>query len=434
MTSHRMSWIKQNPAACYQPFSTLSLRRHDTTDIHYTCCCNLNNGSIKTENQERFFQQLKNNIINGQLTAECSTCYRGESQGHFSERMRSLVSLDDKSFDEFATNYRAASVELAVKFSNLCPLACRSCQGSDSSTFAKIVKDPDRYKVLNQDLTEDPESWNIIIDQIIRYKDSFDYPALHVIGGETLVQYGTKKLVTWMHEQQLSQYFELRTTTSLAVDIKKELFDHMLGFKNICFVLSIDSVGENYRYVRWPVSFEKVERNLDLLLEKEKIYGRDFSLILSPVFSLNNIFYLRDYLDYFHQWMQNKNKFIEIRTTHLYHPEHLAVETLSPRYRSYLIDEISNQCEHPLFDSGRHPVLKNFIDALLIALKTEKPHSENSFRTFLKYTAEFDKRTNTSFEISNNRLWQLLNDEHKNIYQEQFNKSDVNIFIEKSIR
>ena len=66
--------------------------------------------------------------------------------------------------------------------------------------------------------------------------------------------------------------------------------DYFKKFKFVRFNLSIDSVGTNYHYVRWPARFEKIERNVEHIINTLEPYK--FGCSLDPVFSLNNIFYI----------------------------------------------------------------------------------------------------------------------------------------------
>jgi hypothetical protein len=188
-------------------------------------------------------------------------------------------------------------------------------------------------------------------------------------------------------------------------------------FRHIEFLSSIDSVGENYHYVRWPARFNKVQDNLVTLESLCKQYPGKFSLSVSPVFSLNNIFYAADYLDWWEQWADQTQQNLWLSNIHLYEPELLMVESIAEQYRPQLIELLEKCVSHPVFQKyPRTEVLKEFFIAMLASVRNIKTNNELLFAQYLKFTADYDNRTNTDSYVLNSKLFDILSDSHKHIY------------------
>jgi hypothetical protein len=260
--------------------------------------------------------------------------------------------------------------------------------------------------------------------------NTYSRPVLHLIGGEPLVQPGCERLMSWMHQQGLCERFELRLTTSWAVNLSTEFLALMKHFRHVTFLLSIDSTGTNYHYVRWPVKFDKVERNLATLIHMRATL-RSSSVHLIPVFSLNNAFYVQDYLDYFSAWQQQHGISVTLSNQHLYQPEYLQLESIPDPYRPQLAHSLQQCVQHPLV-SGQS-VLRSSLQSTIDQLR--EPVSDASlFLDYLKHTAEFDARTRTRFQDLNSRLYDLLTDDHRIVYQHHLARANPKIPINVSIK
>ena len=112
----RAAWVEQNPAACYAPFYSIYLRpRAGKSDLEYTCCCNLDTTGIDSNNQEKVFDQLRQNVRDGKKSPACWRCYEDESKGSMSERTRLMLALSDEYFSKFSQQYSSSEKEVNIK-------------------------------------------------------------------------------------------------------------------------------------------------------------------------------------------------------------------------------------------------------------------------------------------------------------------------------
>ena len=282
------------------------------------------------------------------------------------------------------------------------------------------------------DISESPEHWKMITDTILEKLPEVEHFYVHFIGGESLVQPGMKKLMDWMFDQGLANRINIRVTTALTVRPNDDFLHKLSQFKTVDINLSIDSVGENYRYMRWPARFEKIESNLDTLIKHgikfvNKSMVPAWTCLLTPVFSLNNIFYIKDWLDYWHGWFQRHGFAFKIQPINLTeHTWHLDVEALPRAYRAPLIELLTQCQQHEIFRTypGHTRVMFNFLTSTIDELEN-MPDNINDWHKFLAHTAYFDKKTQQSFAILNERLYNVLNDTDQILYQTIFNRTDV---------
>lgn len=420
----KLTWAKENPSLCFFPFNTLDVRvpssMQDGDKIRTSCCCNLENAASVNNIPESPFTDLQNAMGGNSLPSECIRCAQEEVSGGVSERIRDILSKSLDELEEFKKTKQSRTFELRILFSNICNLSCRSCDPYSSSTYAKITNN-DEVQHLELDVTEINNYWQLITRVIENKISSYPHFYVHFMGGEPLLHRGNRKLVDWLIEKQLNHRVHLRITTSINIPLDTVFLSKIDKFRSVDFLFSIDGVHENYHYVRWPAQFTKTINNLNNLVEYKKLSGSqtNFNYILSPVFSNNNIFYLKDYLDFWYQWMYEKSvSMFFLNTNLLYRTRHLDIQSLPLKYRHEVIKIIDECLIHPIIKD--HEANMQHLHNFLISARQELtnwPENLNLWDVFMRHTAEFDVRTNTKFEIYNSRLYDLLDSADKSLFQ-----------------
>ena len=304
--AERTKWTLEHPTLCLLPYAVVDVRHSENKKqkIYQTCCCNLDDSLFEPTTGPDVFSEIKQQQLNGVWPTACYKCLQEEQNGGQSERIRALVELPQDRFENFVRDQSISEFEFRVKFSNLCSLACRSCSASESSTFNKVTN-ADIDEQYEADISYDDAHWEFITTRIPELMQKAEHFFVHFIGGETLLQPGMFRLLNWMVDQGITNAVNLRLTTAMTVNPSDELLTLLAQFNSVDIILSIDSVGENYQYVRWPARFSKIEANLDAFISYgatltvrngRKINAPKWKCAVSPVFSLNNIFYINDSL------------------------------------------------------------------------------------------------------------------------------------------
>jgi hypothetical protein len=429
MIDNKLHWIRGNSHLCVWPFSNYDYRMGQNK-LKITVCCNLDMKMIPNEVDVDFVESMKHQISQEKkLPPACHLCSSVEKTGAQSERIKFFVGANDEFNLKFGQDFLRDEFQVGMKFSNKCNLACRSCNEYDSSLWSEKMRAPLPHtdSNLQHDITEDPSYWQSITDMIRKkYNETSDF-SIHPIGGETMIQQGFQKLLNWMIEENLAANTRILLTTSLAVNLE-EWRETFLKFKEISLLSSIDSVHENYHYVRWPAKFSRIQRNLDEIEEVEKLFPGRYRMFITPVFSLNNIFYVNDVLDFWFEWSNKTNIPVTLQTTHINRPRPLMVESLRSEYVNHLIPIIESAIAHPFFKQVNQPEIEvqlEYFKSMLSILKTTPNVPDKIFIDYLRFTADYDKRTETSSRILNSRLFDLLSPRDLEIYDNHYKVVDI---------
>lgn len=427
----KVQWLRERPYLCVSPYTKYDFRIHHH-GFNVSACCNLDVDLAKNKGTTDLVDEVAAAMDRREKHPACWRCYEEEERGHISERIRGLLLRD---FDELESydlqGFAPKEGEIGVKFSNLCNLGCRSCQTSDSTTFEKITKLRLWNPGMSVDLSEMPEYWNLLLETIEKKSQKIEDLIIHPIGGETFIQPGFHKLLDWLIEKDLAKRSRLRITTSLATNISTELENKFIEFKRVELMGSVDSVGENYQHVRWPAKFEKVDQNLNILTRLYRTYPEKFPITaITPIFSLNNVFYLKEILDYWNDWAEETKVPIYLHTMHLYRPEFLAVDILPNAYRGKLLEILSSCVNHPFFVTNNQ-MLSTVNEYVISTIEILKKDTGNDrvFEDYLKFSADYDKRTRSDSFVGNKKLFELLTPEHVKIYQEFYKTANISIPI-----
>ena len=419
-TESKLAYAKANPTLCLFPYNTLDLRKstNDPKRLVTTACCNLGEIFYNPDTIDDPFRSIKDSMNAGVLPSECQNCISEESNGGMSERIRGLTTEFESAVRRFGETRIPRTFELRIKFGTKCMQACRSCSPTESSLWSKFSGST-AFTHMEADITDIDEYWQLITSTVLnKLKQGTEF-YLHCIGGETFVQPGMKKLLNWVIENNLQQQVGLRMTTSLST-IPDGLIEQIQQFREIDTVLSIDSTGDNYQYVRWPVQFDKIEENL-LRLQQYIIDNNlpKWQLAVSPVFTLNNIFYIDQYLDYWYRHFEKYNTNFPIYPTNVtMYTQHLDIQSLPVRYRTLLKQQLTDCMSHELFgDRYRHRTggLQHFIESTIQELD-KWPEDNQLWQTYLTFSAEYDVRSNTDLAILNSRLYNILTAEDQELF------------------
>lgn len=440
----RMIWAQQHPALCPAPYSTLDIRhsRQGNKRLFQTCCCNLDDELfVPSAGPDPFFD-IKHQQEQGQWPNACRKCRQEELNGGQSERLRSFVEMPQDRLGHFIKSKQVSEFEVRIKFSNLCNLSCRSCNPRESSTFAKITNRTDES--FEDDLSLDTDHWSFVTKTILQKHNRYVHFFVHFIGGETLIQPGMIKLLTWMHEQGIASMVNLRLTTAMTVNPREEFLELLSCFKSVDILLSIDSVGDNYSYVRWPARFDKVQRNLETLVgyksqmtivKGRKVFRPKWKCSVSPVFSLNNIFYIDVWLDHWYRWyLEQGYVFHNYAANLVSETEHLDVQALPIQYRPALKQLLTSCLEHEIFQKWPDQMrgIYNFIITTVSELDTA-PNNQHLWQKYLKHTAYFDQKTKMDFTTFNQRLYNLFTQQDKNTFAEFCQQIDTTLSLNQAI-
>jgi len=216
-------------------------------------------------------------------TDACIDCKDQEDSGHRSLRQTSFETLTE----------HGISVEINLDMT--CNAACLSCTSDDSTLWQKELT---KFDPCNEFKPVTPNEINSIIDQLCTNVDLTKVEYIKIWGGEPLVTDTHLKLISRIpHPENVVLHY----TTNGSVFPSIEVQEAWKNFKLVMFVASIDGINEQFNYLRWPLTWNKVSSNLTRLRElglNNLMFRIEFTLGLLNALSYKQV----------HQWVQENLK------------------------------------------------------------------------------------------------------------------------------
>ena len=278
---------------CHYPFNAIAMKdwHKDTLFAAWPCCgmadTTLDKKLLDIPNvadltpQQIFdhprFEQLRNNLKSGIKDKACAHCWKQEQMG--------LESLRLQSNREYFAGNGLNTVD--IKTSNLCNLQCRMCTPLNSHSlmkdynyFVSIGKKSEIRLLTNNAFREsDP----LDIEDSIQYKwllDNTDkIKVLKASGGEPFYDKRIIKLLEAYKENGHDKDTILAFHTN-ATCFSDEILELIKGFDNR-HTFSVDAIGKLYDYVRYPATFNILEKNIARYQETINYKDLDFNIVVS---------------------------------------------------------------------------------------------------------------------------------------------------------
>lgn len=214
---------------------------------------------------------------NNDLHPSCVSCINAENSGVKSVRQKlNQVSEENPDYD---------FLKLDVVISNKCNLACPFCSQGASSLIQSLASKYSREDLPQhwiQTTTEqaDPEViGELCADLLKQYK----IHSFKIIGGEPFLKENWEPIGKVLDEDYCRD-LQLEVTTNGTV-MNPKVIERISKTKNTKLRISIDSIGKNYNFIRWPHSWDKMKNNL-LFLRDNKPDNCDVHIsILANIFN-----------------------------------------------------------------------------------------------------------------------------------------------------
>jgi hypothetical protein len=275
-------------------------------ELYVKPCCwysNSSNGILLT--QDLLDNRLqKFNKITG-WTTNCQICYNLEQAGHQSLRQTGSDWIDD---NESSND----PVTIDIHLDNECNAACVTCSENLSSLW---FKENQKLKNESVKLHSDTTSIDRHIENIVKNVSLKKVKYIKFFGGEPLfTDTHLKFLKNIEHPDQVTVHY----TTNGSIYPNDETLKIWKNFKTIIFAASIDGVNEQFDYIRWPLTWNKVSKNLLRIKNNSDIWNIMFRI----EFTVN--FLNAYYFDRVEKWVsENLNTNLSGDKTEIYlHPCH----------------------------------------------------------------------------------------------------------------
>lgn len=349
---------------------------------------NLAHNSIEEVWNSTYMRDVRQQMLAGQIPNSCTKCFKEESQGIVSKRQWETQVWEERLDIKRIVAQTDANGTLPVnipyfdlRLGNTCQLKCIMCSPHDSSSWVKEWKlQYPKYKIM--ELKQD-QSWNQSFNytwyQDSGFLDSMWAQAsgikeLYFAGGEPLLIPEHYKILEFMIASGSAGQCTLRYNSN-GLELPEHLFELWSHFKEVKFNFSIDAVGEQNDYIRYPSQWANVVNNLKRLDDTPN----NITVNIACAVQLLNVMRLPELVEW--KLAQNYKKInlppygAGLIGTHLvYLPSYLNIRVLPGSIKQQVANTINEFC-------NRHAGNMEFIN---------NPYGQRRWQGLLHYMMEED--------------------------------------------
>lgn len=278
--------------------------------------------------------KLRQEFINGGRPQECQRCWSEEESGKISLRQRQYQYFPNDYAELVKSGRWAQGPKTAVfKTSNVCNLACRSCAGWDSNSYAR-----EGQYYASQYNTQ------VIVNGVAKLHNRFIPPAppkhmdfmqyreiadnlekIDFFGGEPFLNTTQLDLLEYLADRGLSKKITLFYSTNCTNAPTARLKRAWDKFKRLEISMSIDGTNDRFEYLRWPGQWDQAESVMNQIQHLKTQLNCEVYTMAGLTFSLLNMLDA----DHIYSWLK---KYIgDVYVNMVDHPGYLALH-IAPEY------------------------------------------------------------------------------------------------------
>lgn len=315
-------------------------------DLFYQPCCWVPLSPLPIKNKVDLIMargQLTNQIKQD-VEKNCKECLGREKNG-FNRSHRITANSEIPDFAKLGDSY-----SLTVQVDSTCNAACVTCGPHFSSLWKKQL-DP------NATLSTYDSQYQTIFETT-----NFDtLQKILFLGGEPLLSSHNVEL---LRRVKNPENVSINYTTNGSVFPDDELVTLWKKFKAVNIVFSIDGTHEQFEYIRWPISWKKLNENLNRF--SEIATDNRFTLSINSTINPLNIMYF----EHLESWSKNYS-FSRIMPSACYGT--WGVEATPLKMRKYIEEKYGSNHK-------------------LVGMLKSYPEQPDKFPLLLAHAAELDKK------------------------------------------
>lgn len=285
--------------------------------------------------------ELRKEFIENKRPVACQRCWAEEDAGKESLRQRQSKYFPNDYENFIKTGKWINGPKTAVfKVSNVCNLACRSCGGWDSNTY---LNEGQYYKntyntILNEKLHNRfiPRLPPKHTDFSQYYNIANELEKIDFFGGEPLLNITQLELLEYLIEKGLSKKITLYYNTNCTNFPTARLKSVWDKFKRVEIAMSVDGLGQEFEYLRWPGKWDKATSVIEHIIDLKNKLNCEFYTLASVTLSAINPYNADNLLS----WAKTTVGAYYINMVNS--PDYLAVHILPSEVKEKLLTVINN--------------------------------------------------------------------------------------------
>lgn len=261
---------------CAAPWAGLSL---DPDGQAKMCCISQNRVSLTELDKASTnadFIEIRQAFIQDQQHPNCQTCWTREQGTLEWESRRSIYQYDY--FHDLTDNSKFKLEHLDLRWSNTCNLNCVYCNSTFSSKWAELEDLKTKFR----------------ISPTITDADLGNLRVLQLAGGEPMLIKENLDILTRVNK--VNPDVAIEVTTNLTQIQNNPIYKMLQNFANVRFVVSFESTGAKFEYIRNGAKWNLFRKNLDLLAMD--FLDIQFNMVYFPLSSLDIASAMHTALDY----------------------------------------------------------------------------------------------------------------------------------------
>ena len=215
---------------------------------------NIHQNSIEDILQSKKNLEIKAQMLNKEFPNNCKGCYfqekdRTTSFENISSRLYYAKELgphiDNKLLDN-KNNFNLSHVD--IRWNNKCNQACVYCEPDYSSKWAQELNIKQKFEKKNVEKVKE-----YVFKNIKKLKN------VYLAGGEPMLMNDNKEFLALLLKHNPDVHIRVNTNLS---STGTGVFQLLCQFKNVHWTISVESIEEEYEYIRYHASWNDFLRNL----------------------------------------------------------------------------------------------------------------------------------------------------------------------------
>lgn len=398
---------------CIAPFQSIRQNPHGRNSPCAFGAGDWHHGHLTPEQRwnSTELNQLRQQFIQGNKPAACHRCWDEEAAGKISLRQRQQEYFPNDYNRFIRSGLWLKGPKTAVfKISNVCNLACRSCAGWDSNSFAPEGRHYQEHYQTTMDVFGDVRAHNRFIPLLSpKHMDFSQYyniaenlEKIDFFGGEPFLNVTQLDLLEHLVDQGLSKRITLYYSTNCTnhpTDRLKRAWNH---FRRVEIAVSIDGLEKEFEYLRWPAQWSTMLEVLAHIKSLDSQLDCEVFVMGAMTFSLMNAWNV----DTLSSWIENNVGPYYVNMVQS--PDYLAVHVAPDHVKQAVLAHV------------RHQELRNYMQL--------KPHDPDLWRRFIIWMKRQDLYRNQQFAEVFPDYWKLFENawhETSDLSEQNFHRQTV---------
>ena len=301
----------QHPSFCVLPFYAREFWAGSAQGEEKTFCC------LVPGNTNR--ESVKQAMLAGRRPESCEACWRLEDQGLVSDRQIKNRGIDQVLLQDIqgmlaGQPQRTGIHQYKIDGNNTCNGTCAVCDSTYSSAWAQLER--------THGVTPRP-AWRITPETLDHSVDYAQATTVGFRGGEPFLSDNTWHVLEGLLQAN-NTGCAINFTTNGSITLTAEQQAMLARFSSVGFNFSIDGVGAVFEYVRYPLHWADLERNID--------YCRSANHLITASYTISNLNIL--YHHETRQWFDHHR--IPYSLNPVYHPSHFRPAALPRSVKDHI--------------------------------------------------------------------------------------------------